>query len=215
MDALDETPIFDSELDANAFPAAPGTDFLGDPFESALTVLEPKQDLGLDPFEGASAALPQTPQPASPSVGCTSGAVASSPATTGCTSSICELPRECAESGQTTEGQSCEADTPLQENRSVNVRRGGDCKDGDTERAKEKLAQRKLRNKESARRYREKQVARRRHLEHYTRTLTEQNRELECLHDRLLSLTCERSIHVEGAGHRAALPDRAHLNENL
>ena len=61
-------------------------------------------------------------------------------------------------------------------------------------RNKEKLAQRKLRNKESARRYREKQVARRRQLENFTRTLTEQNRELESLHDRLLTLTCERRV---------------------
>lgn len=62
------------------------------------------------------------------------------------------------------------------------------------DRAKEKLAQRKLRNKESARRYREKQVARRRQLENFTRTLAEQNRELEALHDRLLALTCERRL---------------------
>lgn len=61
-------------------------------------------------------------------------------------------------------------------------------------RVKDKLAQRKLRNKESARRYREKQVARRRQLENYTRTLTEQNRELESLHDKLLTLTCERRM---------------------
>lgn len=59
-------------------------------------------------------------------------------------------------------------------------------------RNKHKLAQRKLRNKESARRYREKQVARRRQLENYTRTLTQQNRELELLHQKLLSLACER-----------------------
>lgn len=65
---------------------------------------------------------------------------------------------------------------------------------------KDKLAQRKQRNKESARRYREKQVARRRHLENYTRTLCEQNRELESLHDRLLSLTCERSFALEARG---------------
>lgn len=64
----------------------------------------------------------------------------------------------------------------------------------ETARQKDKLAQRKLRNKESARRYREKQVARRRQLENYTRTLTEQNRELEHLHDRLLTLTCERRM---------------------
>lgn len=63
-------------------------------------------------------------------------------------------------------------------------------------RVKDKLAQRKLRNKESARRYREKQVARRRQLENYTRTLTEQNRELESLHDKLLTLTCERSMRL-------------------
>lgn len=63
-------------------------------------------------------------------------------------------------------------------------------------RVKDKLAQRKLRNKESARRYREKQVARRRQLENYTRTLTEQNRELESLHDRLLTLTCERRMRL-------------------
>lgn len=88
--------------------------------------------------------------------------------------------------------------SPLQENRPANgcprplpLRKDADPskKDGEV-RARDKLAQRKLRNKESARRYREKQVARRRHLEHYTRTLSEQNRELECLHDRLLSLTC-------------------------
>lgn len=57
---------------------------------------------------------------------------------------------------------------------------------------KDKSVQRKLRNKESARRYREKQVAKRRQLEDYTRSLAEQNRELESLHQRLLSLTCER-----------------------
>jgi len=62
------------------------------------------------------------------------------------------------------------------------------------EKAKEKLAQRKLRNKESARRYREKQGARRRQLENFTRTLAEQNRELEALHDRLLALTCQRRM---------------------
>lgn len=62
------------------------------------------------------------------------------------------------------------------------------------DKAKEKLAQRKLRNKESARRYREKQVARRRQLENFTRTLAEQNRELEALHDRLLALTCQRRM---------------------
>lgn len=65
---------------------------------------------------------------------------------------------------------------------------------------RDKLAQRKQRNKESARRYREKQVARRRHLENYTRTLCEQNRELESLHDRLLRLTCERSLAMEVRG---------------
>lgn len=62
---------------------------------------------------------------------------------------------------------------------------------------KDKLAQRKLRNKESARRYREKQVARRRHLEHYTKTLSEQNRELETLHDRLLTLTCSPTVNQQ------------------
>ncbi|CAN8073083.1 unnamed protein product [Agarophyton chilense] len=62
------------------------------------------------------------------------------------------------------------------------------------QRSKDKLAQRKLRNKESARRYREKQVARRRQLENYTRTLSEQNRELEVLHHKLLTLTCQRSM---------------------
>lgn len=81
-------------------------------------------------------------------------------------------------------------------------------KDADAARAKDKLAQRKLRNKESARRYREKQVARRRHLEHYTRSLADQNRELESLHDRLLSLTCEQSMAM--APHDAA--DRVHSN---
>lgn len=64
----------------------------------------------------------------------------------------------------------------------------------DVNKVKDKLAKRKLRNKESARRYREKQVARRRQLENYTRSLTEQNRELENLHDRLLTLTCERRM---------------------
>lgn len=62
------------------------------------------------------------------------------------------------------------------------------------QRNKDKLAQRKLRNKESARRYREKQVARRKQLENYTRTLTEQNRELEILHQKLLRMTCERGL---------------------
>lgn len=75
--------------------------------------------------------------------------------------------------------------------------------------AKDKLAQRKQRNKESARRYREKQVARRRHLENYTRTLCEQNRELETLHDRLLSLTCERSFAMDGRGPHGGDPARA------
>lgn len=68
-------------------------------------------------------------------------------------------------------------------------------------RQKDKLAQRKLRNKESARRYREKQVARRKQLELYTRSLTAQNRELESLHDRLLKLTCQRRMGgMEGGG---------------
>lgn len=96
--------------------------------------------------------------------------------------------------------------SPLQENRPLNVADGGvRAKKKKRERAKkepaapeckalDKLAQRKLRNKESARRYREKQVARRRQLENYTRTLTEQNRELELLHERLIRLTCERGI---------------------
>lgn len=64
----------------------------------------------------------------------------------------------------------------------------------EADRQKEKLAQRKQRNKESARRYREKQVARRRQLENFTRTLAEQNRELEALHDRLLALACDRRL---------------------
>jgi hypothetical protein len=54
---------------------------------------------------------------------------------------------------------------------------------------RDKSTQRKLRNKESARRYREKQVAKRRQLEDYTRSLAEQNRELESLHEKLLSMT--------------------------
>lgn len=66
----------------------------------------------------------------------------------------------------------------------------------EAERQKEKLAQRKQRNKESARRYREKQVARRRQLENFTRSLAEQNRELEALHDRLLALACDRRLRV-------------------
>lgn len=57
---------------------------------------------------------------------------------------------------------------------------------------RDKSTQRKLRNKESARRYREKQVAKRRQLEDFTRTLAEQNRELESLHEKLLSLTCRQ-----------------------
>lgn len=73
-------------------------------------------------------------------------------------------------------------------------KKGGKMEENEVKRVKDKLAQRKLRNKESARRYREKQVARRRQLENYTRTLTEQNRELESLHDRLLTLTCERRM---------------------
>lgn len=55
---------------------------------------------------------------------------------------------------------------------------------------RDRSTQRKLRNKESARRYREKQVAKRRQLENFTRNLAEQNRELESLHEKLLSLTC-------------------------
>lgn len=76
----------------------------------------------------------------------------------------------------------------------VGGKKGGKLEENEVRRVKDKLAQRKLRNKESARRYREKQVARRRQLENYTRTLTEQNRELESLHDRLLTLTCERRM---------------------
>lgn len=75
---------------------------------------------------------------------------------------------------------------------------------------KEKLAQRKLRNKESARRYREKQVARRRQLENFTRTLAEQNRELEALHDRLLALTCERRQMRAGNNAAAAAAAASH-----
>lgn len=56
--------------------------------------------------------------------------------------------------------------------------------------SRDKSTQRKLRNKESARRYREKQVAKRRQLEDFTRSLAEQNRELESLHEKLLALTC-------------------------
>jgi hypothetical protein len=59
---------------------------------------------------------------------------------------------------------------------------------------RDKSTQRKLRNKESARRYREKQVAKRRQLEDYTRNLVEQNRELESLHERLLTLTCDAQL---------------------
>jgi Basic region leucine zipper len=59
---------------------------------------------------------------------------------------------------------------------------------------RDKSTQRKLRNKESARRYREKQVAKRRQLEDYTRSLAEQNRELESLHERLLTLTCDAQM---------------------
>lgn len=55
---------------------------------------------------------------------------------------------------------------------------------------RDKTTQRKLRNKESARRYREKQVAKRRQLENFTRSLADQNQQLELLHDKLLSLTC-------------------------
>lgn len=55
---------------------------------------------------------------------------------------------------------------------------------------KDKTVQRKLRNKESARRYREKQVAKRRQLENYTRSLADQNQQLEALHEKLLSLSC-------------------------
>lgn len=79
-------------------------------------------------------------------------------------------------------------------------------------RAKEKLAQRKLRNKESARRYREKQVARRRQLESFTRTLAEQNRELEALHARLLALTCDNRAAPRQHAHAPAaygVPARA------
>jgi hypothetical protein len=57
-------------------------------------------------------------------------------------------------------------------------------------RPRDKTTQRKLRNKESARRYREKQVAKRRQLENFTRSLADQNQQLELLHDKLLSLTC-------------------------
>lgn len=105
--------------------------------------------------------------------------------------------------------------SPLQENRPSNTKprkpRRGTGKNVKKEpmstspdqRNKEKLAQRKLRNKESARRYREKQVARRKQLENYTRTLSEQNRELELLHQRLLTLTCDRRLRMgleEGVG---------------
>jgi Basic region leucine zipper len=61
-------------------------------------------------------------------------------------------------------------------------------------RIRDKSTQRKLRNKESARRYREKQVAKRRQLEEYTRSLAEQNRELESLHEKLLTLTCDAHL---------------------
>lgn len=77
---------------------------------------------------------------------------------------------------------------------SASPKRAVKAEDVDVNIVKDKLAKRKLRNKESARRYREKQVARRRQLENYTRSLTEQNRELENLHDRLLTLTCERRM---------------------
>ncbi len=93
------------------------------------------------------------------------------------------------------------ADTRSSSSRSESVRQRqpvakqpGSSSTTEQDKAKEKLAQRKLRNKESARRYREKQVARRRQLENFTRTLAEQNRELEALHDRLLALTCERRL---------------------
>jgi hypothetical protein len=59
---------------------------------------------------------------------------------------------------------------------------------------RDKSTQRKLRNKESARRYREKQVSKRRQLEEYTRSLAEQNRELESLHEKLLTLTCDAHL---------------------
>lgn len=75
--------------------------------------------------------------------------------------------------------------------------------------AKDKLAQRKQRNKESARRYREKQVARKRQLEFYTKTLTEQNRELETLHDRLLTLTCTTTINRQRQNQQVPHPTAA------
>lgn len=75
--------------------------------------------------------------------------------------------------------------------------------------AKDKLAQRKQRNKESARRYREKQVARKRQLEFYTKTLTEQNRELESLHDRLLTLTCTTTINRQRQNQQVPQPTAA------
>jgi hypothetical protein len=77
---------------------------------------------------------------------------------------------------------------------------------------RDKTTQRKLRNKESARRYREKQVAKRRQLEDYTRSLAEQNRELESLHEKLLSMTFGPGGVVSGVGLAGSAP-LAHAQE--
>lgn len=191
LDNIPDSPLFEAKND----PFSHDSDYLflqNDPFTSdTLPLSDPvpvKDELVLDPFEASAmpvannCSLP-TPPP----------------------SALAMLPPNAHQPSRPPEPPS-----PLQENRPANARPKVKKRVvkrpvpsvkkeplSPDARNKDKLAQRKLRNKESARRYREKQVARRRQLENYTRSLTEQNRELEIIHDKLLRLTCERRSAID------------------